>query len=499
MRKQILTGLTGWMLALSAMASQELALALKDTPAPDQEYVRTPAKYIFQKLSNTAHRSGNPALSSFKIDIELAGCDNVKVSINLADLTLLEALQEVAKSTGAGIEFGERHITLKDPSLTTELVLEEPAEEPVLADTTTEEPDRKRSRKDEPEVAFSDVSHAIIFVENGDGRGSAFIAEMDGKTYVFSNQHNFLGAKRIIMRTMRGTILKPNLFEYSRTHDLVRLLLDEKDIEGLSVLKLSSEIPNIDEKIVIFGNSAGGGVATELEGEIIGVGPADIEITAKMVPGNSGSPILNNKSEVVGVATYATLGQKFDRGSSYDKMFKGTRFAKVRRYGVRIPETGWVSDNLNFFLRQTYRQEDMKTFMLAIYALHQYWIGKTDSSLVNRMFDSYGSIGSSTTPPFKFKMKENEEILKQVVRSFVLNHREMERRATQLSTGRREDEIGRMKKILTTGLEDMRETIDDTYWKTNLLKKDARELKEISEEIINQIKETKDPYSKKKR
>lgn len=96
-------------------------------------------------------------------------------------------------------------------------------------------------------------------------------------------------------------------------------------------------------------------------------------------------------------------------------------------------------------------------------------------------------------------MKENEERLKLVVRSFVLNHRDMEYRILQLSTARREDEIKRMRKILTKGVLEMRETIDDTYWKTNLLKRDARELKEISEEIINQIQETEDPYSKKKK
>lgn len=502
MRKRIVVFFIGWMVAFSVVATPELAIALKDTPAPDTEFIRTPAKYVFKKLINTAQRSGNTNLSSFDIKCDLSGCDDVKISINFAGMSLLEAIQQSAKATGAGVDFQDRIIVLKDPTLVEELILPDPDTQASTNVTQSADTDTAIDKKPQgtPSVSFSDVSHGIVFVENGESSGSAFIAEMNGKTYIFSNQHNFLGAKRIVMRSMTGQTLKPIRFEYSRTHDLVRLLLPPEATEGLKILTFSQETPNIDDKIVIYGNSAGGGVATELDGKIIGVGPSDIEITAKMVPGNSGSPILNGKAEVVGVATYATLGSNFERGSAYDKMYKGTRFSKVRRYGVRIPEDGWISDNLSSFLRQTHRQKDMKNYITAILTLQQYWTGsKAQDRAATDLFDYYGRLNNTGRPPFEFSNKETEEQLRKVVRSFVINHRDLLDHASRISATKREEEVNRMKKNLTSGVQEIADTINETFWKTNLLKSNARELKDAANEIINTIRETKDPYASTKK
>lgn len=480
-----------------AWTGQELALALKQTPAPDQEFIRTPAKYIFKKLADTAGQSGDLALSSFRIDNELTGSGDVRVSINLANMDLFEAIQAVAKAAGAGVEFQTSHVVLKDPSGVEPFVLKEkPAAEPIHEAPASDNESKKQAEEELPGISFSDVSHALVFVENGNGRGSGFIGKMDGATYVFSNQHNFLGAKRIRLRAMNGNSLKPNSFEYSRTHDLVRMRLEPEDIEGLSTLKLSFDIPLIHDEILIYGNSAGGGVATELEGEILGVGPADIEITAKMVPGNSGSPILNNRAEVVGVATYATLGREFEKGSAYEKMFKGTRFSKVRRYGIRIPEKGWINDSMGAYLRQTYLLEDMKTYLIATYALQQYWIGNSDyNGLVSRMFSSYASISHKGDPPFEFKKKEMEEQLKRVVRSFKMTHEDFQGTNYKTFSSSQEDGATRIKRLLSDGVKDVVNSVDGMYWKSNLLKIEARMIKEMADEIINQIGNTKNPYS----
>ncbi len=500
MKKYILMSLAG-VVATSIWAGQELAQALHQTPAPDQEYIRTPSKYIFKKLADTANRSGNPELAAFTVAYELTGSDSTKVSINLAGMTLFDAIQTVARSVGAGVDFQSNRAVLKDSSLVEEMVIETPDKPaPVIVQDDDEEEPRNRRKKDEPRLSFGDVSHALVFVENGDGRGSGFIAEMDGKIYVFSNQHNFLGAKRPKLKSMTGTYLKPKGFEFSRTHDIVRMPLDPADVEGLTVLKFNMNTPAIHDEIMIYGNSAGGGVATELDGEIIGVGPADIEITAKMVPGNSGSPILNHQAEVVGVATYATLGQEFEKGSAYYKMFKGTRFSKVRRYGIRIPENGWVNDSMSFYLRQTYRLEDMKSYLLAIYALFNYWQGDSSyDSVASRMISSYGSIASNGEPPFEFHMKDLEEQLRRVVRSFKINHNDLKDANTKVNTARTEDGTSHIKRLLSEGVETVKLTADKTRWKSNLLKRDAQSIRDMADEIISQINEGKNPYKSSKR
>jgi hypothetical protein len=218
-----------------------------------------------------------------------------------------------------------------------------------------------------------------------------------------------------------------------------------------------------------------------------------------MVPGNSGSPIINHEAEVVGVATYATLGRKFEKGSAYEKMFKGTRFGKVRRYGIRIPEKGWVNDSMSSYLKQTYRLEDMKTYVMAIYALFQYWQGDSSyAAFVNRMFSAYGGIGRNAKAPFEFKEKELEELLRKTVRTFKMNHEDLTERAVRMSEADREIEMDRIKRLLIKGVEDVKTAADKTYWKSNLLKQDARAVREMSEEIINQIETGSDPYSKKR-
>ena len=497
MGKRMYWGLIAIMAGQLAMANPELASALKQTAAPSHEYVRTPSRYIFKKLSDAAHRSGQPALSSFTIKNELAGSGDVKVSINLNGMTLFEAIQAVAEASGAGAEFQDKCVVLKNPDDVVALAeMEEAAPEPIAWKPEVKEKSAtKRTEDVAPRISFSDVSHALVFVENGDSRGSGFIAEMDGVNYVFSNQHNFLGAKRINLKTMNGTYLKPVSFEYSRTHDIVRLRLAPEDVEELTVLKINFGSPLIHDEIVIYGNSAGGGVATELEGEVIGVGPADIEITAKMVPGNSGSPILNHDAEVVGVATYATLGQDFQKGSAYEKAFKGTRFNKVRRYGIRVPDAGWISDSMVFYLRQTYQLADMKTYILAVYTLHQYWQGNSaHAAMATRMITAYGGIAHSGEPPFDFKTKEWEDMLRKVVRIFKMNHEDLSDSNGNLSSGQGTDAVERLKRILREGVEQVQVSAEKTHWKSNLLKQEARGIKEMADEIINQIEESRNPY-----
>ncbi|MDH3981500.1 MAG: serine protease, partial [Kiritimatiellaceae bacterium] len=306
-------------------------------------------------------------------------------------------------------------------------------------------------------------------------------------------------AKRIVMRAMNGKALKPKQFEYSRTHDLVRLRLDLEDMEGLKALKFSTETPAIDDKIVIYGNSAGGGVATELEGEVLGVGPADIEVKADFVLGNSGSPILNVDAEVIGVATYASLGRKFERGSASSKIFKGTRFGKVRRYAVRIPEQGWVNDSMNFYLRQTYRLEDMNNYLTAMIHLYCYWQGDTNyEAMVNQMYSAYGSITESSNPPFDFHMKEMEEQLRKVVRSFKMNHEDLAGGISKSDFYGGEDGASRIRKILSEGVEAIKGSAGKTHWKSQLLSREAEAIEDQADIVLNAIRDAKNPYKKKK-
>lgn len=101
------------------------------------------------------------------------------------------------------------------------------------------------------------------------------------------------------------------------------------------------------ENVYVFGNSDGKSVATDLFGKITGVGPKDIEVSVPFVHGNSGSAVLNEQGEVVGVATYAIRPDT----NPEDWTKEGSRFSDVRRFAVRLVNVEWKSMKYEVFYK----------------------------------------------------------------------------------------------------------------------------------------------------
>jgi hypothetical protein len=147
---------------------------------------------------------------------------------------------------------------------------------------------------------------------------------MEGKIYLFTNQHVILGADKISFKTANGAILKPRSVELSTTRDVARLLLaDETD--GFEVVNDRT----IGSPVAVFGNSEGGGVATELYGEITTVGSEVIDISADVVSGNSGSPVLNLDQKVIAIVSSVRSYRDDETGS------------KTRHFCYRMTDGRW--------------------------------------------------------------------------------------------------------------------------------------------------------------
>jgi len=190
---------------------------------------------------------------------------------------------------------------------------------------------RDRSSEENFQLSFDEkkVMKSIITVKGAKGSGSGFIAKVNGKKYLVTNIHVIFDNDAEFISTSNEKL------ELSSP-----LLSDDRDValfelknSQIPALELEPDISLLQENhpIVVYGNSLGGGVNTQLKGRIKSfVDAKNVEISAEIVPGNSGSPILNAKNgKVIGIATYGiVIKPSFSEGK--------LSFEDVKRFGMRL-------------------------------------------------------------------------------------------------------------------------------------------------------------------
>ncbi len=184
-----------------------------------------------------------------------------------------------------------------------------------------------------PPSVFNKVKDNIVIITGDKGSGTGFIVDMDGSKWLMTNEHVVRGQGRIRARTLSGRkILPTNTVDIASNRDLIRYKIDWK----FKALKIRPDLPSMNEDIWVFGNSDGSGVVTSIGGDVIGLAGDKIEVSAKFVAGNSGSPVVDNNGEVVGVATFAEIKRDYNNWVK-----SGTRFNDVRRFAETLHGIVW--------------------------------------------------------------------------------------------------------------------------------------------------------------
>jgi len=197
---------------------------------------------------------------------------------------------------------------------------------------------------------------ALLIVTSKEGSGSGFVARMNGASYLITNTHVIAGATRLEMKSLSGQVLKPGKGRLAVGHDLVAF-----DAENLpQSLEIATDVGkeiSIGDEVVIYGNSLGASVVTELRGKVTGIGPNEIEVDAPFVPGNSGSPIIHIKTgKVIGIASYI-------RTKKGDDLTKDSGIKEIRRFGYRLDTiTQWQDLNWPAFQRDAAFVQGMEEF-----------------------------------------------------------------------------------------------------------------------------------------
>ncbi len=230
--------------------------------------------------------------------------------------------------------------------------------------------ERKLAKEVEKELdlPFNAVSKALVTITtSAEAAGSGFIVkDSDGKYYLYTNQHVVSGCDSFKAKTLSNRALQPGPMQVSASRDIIRFTLPKYN--GPDALTPGAEVA-AEAPVAVLGNSGGAGVCTTLYGKVLGVGPDRIEVSAKFVPGNSGSPVVTKGGKVVGIATYATM--KVEKANWTTK---GTNCQTVRRFAYRIaPDVKWVPMKWKLYKKLTKQIEADKKSFEAILALAVKW------------------------------------------------------------------------------------------------------------------------------
>jgi tetratricopeptide (TPR) repeat protein len=155
------------------------------------------------------------------------------------------------------------------------------------------------------------VKPSVVLIETFDkdnkpiGQGSGFF--IDNKGSLITNHHVIEGAYSATIKTSAGKEYPVEGIVAKDTEaDIVKLVVNLPDA-NITFLNLSVNVPSEGEDIFVIGNPLGlestvsSGIVSAVR-DIPAFGKI-IQITAPISHGSSGSPVINSKGEVIGIAT----------------------------------------------------------------------------------------------------------------------------------------------------------------------------------------------------
>lgn len=169
----------------------------------------------------------------------------------------------------------------------------------------------------------------VIFTYNKEGKvlgqASGFFISKYGNAV--TNRHVLEGANSADAKTADGKMFSiKRILAEDKKGDLIIVLVDVNNTV-VAPLVISDSLPEVGEQVIVIGSPFGlektvsDGIVSAVR-EIPTFGKI-IQITAPISPGSSGSPVVNIKGEVIGVATFQLVeGQNLNFAIPGDKVAK---------------------------------------------------------------------------------------------------------------------------------------------------------------------------------
>jgi len=158
------------------------------------------------------------------------------------------------------------------------------------------------------------------------GQGSGFFIDKEGD--VITNSHVLEEASQASIMTTDGKEypIKKVLAE-DKEGDIIRVSVDVSK-EAVRPLPVTTRLPEVGERVIVIGTPLGfdktvsDGIVSAVR-EIPGFGKI-VQLTAPISPGSSGSPVINMKGDVVGIATFFVVA-----GQNLNFAIPGGRIARL--------------------------------------------------------------------------------------------------------------------------------------------------------------------------
>lgn len=195
--------------------------------------------------------------------------------------------------------------------------------------------------KEELPKLVKNIQPAVITIITYDakgkikGQGSGFFISPAGE--FLTNYHVLAGAARAEARTREGRCYPVSKVKaQDRAGDLVVAAIDT-GLRNFASLEISGLLPQVGERVVVVGSPFGleetlsDGIVSAVR-RIPDIGTI-LQITAPISPGSSGSPVVNMKGKVIGIATFI-----FKRGQNLNFAVPGSRALALQHRAARAPE-----------------------------------------------------------------------------------------------------------------------------------------------------------------
>ncbi len=144
---------------------------------------------------------------------------------------------------------------------------------------------------------IAELKEAVVTVQGPTGRGTGFAIHSDG--YILTNHHVIHQQNPIVISFPSGEIFQAEVLESNEELDIAFLKVDGTE---LPYLPMRSTSALEQEEIYVIGNPL---TQTQIviNGEILNEEASfqTMKISASIFPGHSGSPVLSEEGEVVGV------------------------------------------------------------------------------------------------------------------------------------------------------------------------------------------------------